>query len=81
MTKNNLKIEDAILTEIARDVENLNDNHETELINYLYENTDEIEDRISEIIDNINYENEVKFEGDASDYVDYYIDRLSIYID
>ena len=74
-------LEDAILTEIARDVENLNDNHETELINYLYENTYEIEDRISELIDNINYENEVEFKGDASDYVDYYIDRLSIYID
>ena len=81
MNNTNFFSEEAILTEIARDVENLKDNHETELINYLYENTDKIEDRINSIIEGIEYENEVEFEGDASDYIDYYIDRLSLYVE
>ena len=75
------KLEEKILAEICRDIENLNDNNEKELMKELINNSDSIEERIANIIEALEEENEVEFEGEASDYTDYYIDRLTIYID
>lgn len=66
-----------IIEKIYLDVENLDDNNEQDYINHLYENEDEIEQRILNLIE----EYELEFNGDINELVDYYIDRLSVYAD
>lgn len=78
---NEIKIEELIKGEIERDIDNLNDNKETELINNLYEDSSLVEERIEAIISEIEEENEIEYSGDITELIDYYIDRLTLYID
>lgn len=76
-----IKIEELIKGEIERDIDNLNDNEETELINNLYEDSYLVEERIESIISEIEEENEIEYSGDTTELIDYYVDRLTLYTD
>lgn len=75
------EFDELIKGEIERDIDNLNENKETELINNLYEDTSLVEERIEAIISEIEEENEIEYSGDISELVDYYTDRLTLYTD
>lgn len=76
-----MKIEEIIMNEIERDIETLKDNIETDYLKYLINDNDEIEERINAIIEAIEEEEDTEIYTPAEDYIDYYIDRLSIYVD
>lgn len=76
-----MKIEEVIMNEIERDIDSLNDNIETDYLINLINNSDEIEERINAIIEAIEEEEDTEIDTPAEDYIDYYIDRLSIYVD
>lgn len=76
-----MKIEEVIMNEIERDIDSLNDNIETDYLINLINNSDEIEERINAIIEAIEEEEDTEIYTPAEDYIDYYIDRLSIYVD
>lgn len=60
-------------------VENLDENNEQETINYLFNNEDEIEEIVDDIISSVEEEYELEFDGDSIEFIAYFIDRLSVY--